>query len=453
MNKLNSLAIVLAGFVSSVSFASSDSTTLSATDHPVGYACIIIFVIAYLLVMFEERIHLRKSKPVILAAGLIWVLIAWHVRRQGVSDEALHAALMHTLDEYASMFLFLLVAMTYINVMDERNTFLALRAWLLKKGMSYRQLFWTTGLLAFFISPVADNLTTALIMGAVIMAVGAGNQRFIPLAMINVVVAANAGGAFSPFGDITTLMVWQAGQVNFGEFFSLFVPSVVNFVVPGIIMHQFIPKAQPENHRENTAVKKGGIFVIFLFFVTIVMAVSFERLLHLPPFLGMMTGLSLLMLYVYHLELKGNGQVEKMYIFSRVAQAEWDTLLFFFGIMFAVGGLGYLGYLELMSSSLYLGWGPSVTNVLVGLISAVIDNIPVMFAIVSMEPSMDHFQWLLVTLTAGVGGSLLSIGSAAGVGLMGVSKGSYTFMKHLKWSWAVMIGYIASVLVHFLING
>jgi Na+/H+ antiporter NhaD/arsenite permease-like protein len=126
--------------------------------------------------------------------------------------------------------------------------------------------------------------------------------------------------------------------------------------------------------------------------------------------------------------------------------------MFFYGVVMCVGGLGTLGYLRLASRVLYEGLGPTTTNVLLGLVSAVIDNVPVMFAVLSMNPAMSRGEWLLVTLTAGVGGSLLSFGSAAGVALMGQARGSYTFVSHLKWSWAIALGYVASVLVHLLLN-
>ncbi|OQX37382.1 MAG: sodium:proton antiporter [Oceanospirillales bacterium LUC14_002_19_P2] len=446
-----------------LAFASGGAyEVLGATEDPLAYLCIAIFVLAYIMVMGEEVLNLRKSKPVILAAGIIWALIATIAQDYGVEHEALRAALMHNLDEYSALFLFLLVAMTFINTMEERLVFDALRAWLMKKGLGFRQLFWVTGILAFFISPVADNLTTALLIGAVIMSVGGGNQRFVTLAMINVVVAANAGGAFSPFGDITTLMVWQAGKVGFFGFFALFLPAVVNYLVPAFIMSFFVPSEKPSAINERVRIRPGGLVVCGLFGLTIILAVTFEKVFSLPPFMGMMTGMSLLMFYTWYLTyrsrssrsahpLEGSDRGE-IDIFHKVAKAEWDTLLFFFGIIFSVGGLGYLGYLEMISSSMYADLGPSITNIVAGLISAVVDNIPVMFAIISMNPEMGNFQWLLVTLTAGVGGSLLSVGSAAGVALMGTSKGTYTFMSHLRWSWAIALGYVASVGVHFLLN-
>jgi Na+/H+ antiporter NhaD/arsenite permease-like protein len=188
--------------------------------------------------------------------------------------------------------------------------------------------------------------------------------------------------------------------------------------------------------------------------LTIVTAVSFKQGLHLPPFMGMMVGLSVLMLYGYHLKknycIEGEDGFD---IFNKVRHAEWDTLLFFFGVVFAVGGLGYIGYLELLSGAMYDGLGATTANILVGVISAIVDNIPVMFAVLNMNLDMDLYQWLLVTLTAGVGGSLLSVGSAAGVALMGQSDHKYTFFSHLKWTPAIAGGYAASILVHYLING
>ena len=148
----------------------------------------------------------------------------------------------------------------------------------------------------------------------------------------------------------------------------------------------------------------------------------------------------------------GHAPVAGFDLFRKIARAEWDTLLFFYGVILCVGGLGQFGYLAVTSNFMYTGLGPTTANVLVGILSAIVDNIPVMFAVLTMDPVMSHGQWLLVTLTAGVGGSMLSIGSAAGVALMGPARGTYTFGNHLKWSWAVAIGYAASIVTHMWIN-
>lgn len=434
-----------------------------------GYTALILFVVAYSFVIMEEKLHLRKSKPVLLAAGLIWVLVALAYQSFGDTHTP-HHAIKENLVEYAELFLFLLVAMTYINAMDERNVFQALRSWLVSRGFSLRKIFWLTGVLSFCISPWADNLTTALLMGAVVMAVGGSNQRFVVLACINVVVAANAGGAFSPFGDITTLMVWQAGQVTFFEFFALVVPSAVNWLVPAAIMHFMIPQGHPQALDESVYMKFGAKRLIGLFVLTIATAVSFHNVLNLPPAVGMMLGLGYLGVYSYYLKLKEHaalmadspmgmdlGSEEDHHgqgfdLFKKIARAEWDTLLFFYGVIVAVGGLGQFGYLALASKVMYTDLGPFWANSLVGLLSAIVDNIPVMYAVLSMEPVMSHGHWLLVTLTAGCGGSLLSIGSAAGVALMGTARGVYTFGRHLVFAPIIGLGYIASIWVHMLIN-
>ena len=458
---LVSLLLLLPG----VSLASTAATEqLDLTGHWVGVFGLAVFVVAYLLVMAEEFTHLRKSKPVIIAAGLIWGTIAWVYVQHGLPHAA-EVAARHNLLEYAELMLFLLVAMTYINSMEERRVFDALRDRLVSSGFGFRSLFWITGILAFFISPIADNLTTALLMCAVVLAVGGDNSRFVTIACINIVVAANAGGAFSPFGDITTLMVWQKGVVDFWTFFALFLPSVVNYLVPAAMMHFAVPNEKPVAGGEMVSMMRGARRIILLFLATITTAVCFHNFLHLPPVLGMLTGLGYLQFFGYYLKKTAHrelqsasdadgeaGDVVAFDIFRPVARAEWDTLLFFYGVVACVGGLGFMGYLALASDLMYTQWGATAANISVGVLSAIVDNIPVMFAVLTMNPDMSIGQWLLVTLTAGVGGSMLSIGSAAGVALMGQARGKYTFFGHLRWTPAIAAGYAASIMVHFWVN-
>ncbi len=464
-----SFCIVLFGGASQVFAASGHAgggTAVSLTTTALGYASLALFVLAYVLVIFEEQTHLRKSKPVMMAAGLIWILLAVTYRMAGIPTEEAHTAILHNITEYAELLLFLLAAMTYINSMEERNIFQALRSSLVSRGFSLRIIFWITGLLAFIISPVADNLTTALLMGAVVMAVAKDNKKFIALACINIVVGANAGGAFSPFGDITTLMVWQKGQASFGQFFFLFAPALLNWLIPAAIMSFFVSKEVPAALAEKIAMKFGAKRIMFLFLMTIVTAVSFHNFLGLPPAAGMMLGLSYLGMFFYYIKRKEkraleydnplgismDGKDAPFDIFKKVARAEWDTLLFFYGVILCVGGLSQFGYLALVSHQMYDGLGATYANVLVGILSAIVDNIPVMFAVLTMDPVMPVGQWLLVTLTAGVGGSLLSIGSAAGVALMGTARGTYTFGAHLKWTPVVALGYAASIYCHLWLN-
>jgi len=464
---LHSIMAIIAVLVPISAYASEVSLeTIDLTQHTVGFMALFVFVIAYTFVILEEQLHLKKSKPVLLAAGIIWLMIAVVYQSHGI-DDAAAVFIRHNFLEYSELFFFLLVAMTYINAMLERGVFNALRDWLIGKEFSYRMLFWITGTLAFIISPIADNLTTALIMCAVVMAVGADNPRFISLSCINIVVAANAGGAFSPFGDITTLMVWQSGMIEFNVFFKLFIPAVVNFIIPAAIMHSFIDNDKPTDtlDTEKAFIKRGGLVVMCLFLLTIITAISFHTFLHLPPVIGMMTGLGYLKLFGFYLtkthqredmhfdDIPGAGDLDTPFdVFQHIASSEWDTLLFFYGVILSVGGLGFIGYLSLASEFMYGELGPTMANISVGIISAIVDNIPVMFAVLSMNPEMPEVQWLLVTLTAGVGGSLLPIGSAAGVALMGQAHGSYTFLSHLKWTPIIALGYFASIYTHLLIN-
>ena len=467
------VAILLSILLPISSFANETLPShLNATSHTLAIIAVAIFCLAYLFVVTEDLTHLNKCKPVVLAAGIIWVLVALIANSTGSSD-IVSASFNHVMIEYGELLLFLLVAMAYVNLMEDRNVFEKLKSILLRSGFGYLAIFWLTGVISFFMSAVADNLTTALVMSTVVIAIGKDNKKFVTMACVNVIVCSNAGGAFSPFGDITTLMVWQTGAVAFNEFFAIFLPSVVNALIPAIIMSFFLPKMESQTIiQEKVSFRKGAIACIALFIATIITAIIFEHILHLPPALGMMTGLGYVMIYnyLYGIQIarhqKNNPHCHKMpyeafNIFDKIKNAEWDTLLFFFGILVSVQGLATLGYLSIASQYIYidmLSIAPSLfdahtqANTLIGILSAIIDNIPVMFAVLNMNPEMSHVQWLLITLTAGVGGSLLAVGSAAGVAVLGKAKGKYTFTSHLKWTWAIAIGYFASIALHLMIN-
>lgn len=445
-------------------------TPLDLTSHWVGYFALSVFALAYLVVVLEEVIELRKSKPMMLAAALIWVAIALVYKGEDLSPIA-ERAISRDVLEYSELLLFLIVSIAYVNAMDERGIFDSLRDWLIKLGYSYRKLFWVTGFLAFLMSSVSNNMTTAMVMCAVVMAVGKDDPRFVGVSCVNTVVAANAGGAFCPFGDITTLMVWQKGILDFWSFFALFLPALVNFLIPAAIMHFAIPRRRPARIGGTVSMKRGARRIVLLFLLTIVTAVGFKYYLSLPAAVGMMAGFTYLQFFSYFMQLthQEDGEIpihpgntkdqdspgeasQRFDVFHQLASMEWDTLLFFYGIVLCVGGINFIGYLTLASQTLYGDLGPTSANILVGMVSALVDNIPVMYAILSMHPDMSEGQWLLVTLTAGVGGSLLSVGSAAGVALMGQTKGLYSFITHVRWMPVIMLGYLASIATHFMVN-
>jgi Na+/H+ antiporter NhaD/arsenite permease-like protein len=216
-----------------------------------------------------------------------------------------------------------------------------------------------------------------------------------------------------------------------------------------------VPAGKPAATTELIQIKPGAVGVMVLFVLTMITAVYFQTALGLQPALGMTLGLGLLQFWSYYLNRKGTKRGNQDMVlnsFKEIERLEWDTMLFFLGVMFAVSGLGALGWLTLLNQTLYTGFGPTIANTTIGVLSAVLDNIPLVFAVLTMDPQMGDAQWLLVALTAGVGGSLLSIGSAAGVALMGIAGKSYTFMSHLKWTWAIALGYATSVGLHLLIS-
>ena len=432
---------------------------LDLTTTWVGILSLVIFVVAYYFIAAEDKYHINKSKPALFAGTFIFMLIGVYYAMNGLDGEHLHHEIEILIYEIAGIFFFLFVAMTYIEAMIDRNVFSSLRYSLVSKGYNYKKLFWLTGLLAFFISPVADNLTTALILSTVLIAIDKENKAFIVPSAINIVVAANAGGAWSPFGDITTLMVWVDGKGAFNEFLYLFPASILGWFVTAFLLSRFVPSDNPPfaADEKEVHIAPGGKVIIGLFAFTIVSAVVSHQLLHLPAMWGMMFGLAILKLYVYKMGRRVRYDSDgvacpKVNVFAFIAKIENDTLLFFFGILAAVGGLHFLGFLEYFTD-LYAQFGATAVNIGVGFISAIVDNVPVMSAVLKSNPDMGasaQAQWMLVTLTAGVGGSLISFGSAAGVGVMGKLHGVYTFGAHLKLAWTVLVGYIVSVTVWYV---
>jgi len=423
--------------------------TLNMTHSLFGWVVFAIFVIGYFFVAAEEKYHINKSKPALFIGSFMFVLIGIYYAFNGYDVTPLHEEMGHLILEIAEIFFFLFVAMTFIETMIERNVFEVLKHKLVSNGYSYKKLFWLTGLLAFFISPVADNLTTALILSTVLFTIDKYKTDFLVAGAINIVVAANAGGAWSPFGDITTLMAWTAGKGEFIDFLYLFPASFIGWLVTGFLLSLYVPKGKPNfNHLTETIpeIKAGGMIVVYIGIATIVMAVLGHTFLHFPAMWGMMFGLAILKMYSYFHKKKYTPN--HINIYAQMAKVENDTLLFFFGILSAVGALHFMGFLEYVHN-MYNAIGSSTANIAVGFISAIIDNVPVMSAILKASPEMGIDQWMLVVMTAGIGGSLISFGSAAGVGVMGRMKGVYTFSAHMKLSWTILVGYAVSIAIWY----
>lgn len=423
---------------------------IDLSTHPFGWMLLLIFFIGYYFIVREDKYHLDKSKPALFIGTFMFILIGGFYAFYGLNFIPFKREITQLVYEIAEIFFFLFVAMTFIEALIERGVFNALKGKLIAKGYSYRELFWITGFLAFFISPMAGNLATALILSTVLVTIERKNKAFLVPGAMNVVVAANAGGVWSPFGDITTLMAWTAHKANFADFLYLFPAAFIGWMVTAYLLVRYVPNLDPNNESdpkvaEKIEILKGGKVIVGIGIATIAISVIAKQVMQLPPMWGMLFGLSVLQLYTYRLKRRHKQDVN---IYKSISKVENNTLLFFFGILAAVGALYFAGFLGYVSK-LYDMYDPTYINIGVGFISAAINNVPVMSAVLKAKPAIDYAQWMLLTLSAGVGGSLISFGSTAGVGVMSKLHGIYTFSSHIKLAWTVLIGYMVSIAVWY----
>ena len=473
------LLLLLALLIPELCFAQEIAVTnqIDLKSHFVGYFAISVTVIAYILAMTEDLHQLSKAKPMVLGSALIWFSIFIYYSVEFGTAKNVASVFQSNLTAYAELFLFITVSMTFLNSMTERGIFDALRIVLANKQYSYRQLFWITGALAFLLSLVISSLTVGLLMGYIILQIGKGQPKFVGLAGLSAVIAANAGGTMSPLGGISTFFVWQQNMLHFTDFFMLTIPCMVNFLVPALIMHFAVSHETPNFSKETPTLKRGSKRIIFIFILTFSITILSNVFFDMPAIAGMIFGLALLQFFAYYLT-KSENKSERIQhfltdhekrdyiesqkgfdVFKCIAGVDWDTLLFFYGAMMIVGALSFLGYLDAMAQYLFTQISPTVANILIGLSSACIDNGTLMFAVLNMHPPFAIGQWLLLTLTLGVGGSLLAIGSAPALHVLGLMKGNmnegegYTFTLHLCWMPAILLGFIASIFSLYLING
>jgi Na+/H+ antiporter NhaD/arsenite permease-like protein len=294
--------LTVAFLLPSLGFAEESvaATPVDLKHHFVGFLALAITAIAYVIAMTEDVHEMKKSKPMILGSALIWFAICIYYTLHGQARVAATAFEVN-LTAYVELMLFIVVSMTYLNTLSERGIFNGLRIYLLNRQYSYRQLFWVIGALAFFFSTFVSSLTVGLLMGAIVLAVGKNQPKFIALTCVNIVVGANAGGTMSPLGGISTLFVWQKNILHFTEFFALTVPCLINFIVPAAIMHFAVPKETPRVAQETIVLKRGSKRIIFLFGVTLIMTVAANILLEMQPVSGMIAGLGLLQFFAYYL--------------------------------------------------------------------------------------------------------------------------------------------------------
>ena len=422
----------------------------------INMGVVLLFCAAYLLVISEEFTGLRKSKVVIFIAGLIWALLAWQLQQLGypnLAKQIVHHALM----AYIELALFLLVVMTYIKVLQSSRVFLAFATWLLAKGLSWRQFYWLVCGLTFVLAPIVGSLITSLIMVTLVMAMNDTDTKFINISCIAIVVAANAGGVFSPLGDITTQMLWQHGILSWADLKYLLVPALINGLLPITVMSYFIatPVLEPP---QPVSMKPNGKWFMLLFMLTLITAFAFRYYLQLPAVIGMMVGLGYLMFFGYYLKITKGRQAarkgivvgKKFDIFTKIRRIEWGTILFLYGGLLCLTGLATVGYLQIAAQGSYVDWNAMFHDnylliVITGFVSAMLGNIPVLHGLLSLNLDLSNQQWQMLTLAIGLGGSLLPLGSVVGILLLGQARHKYTFMGHVKWFWVIALGYLAAM--------
>jgi Na+/H+ antiporter NhaD/arsenite permease-like protein len=435
-----------------------------------------IFAIACLVAMASARLDLRRSKPLVAASGLVWMLVAIAFASAGDAHTAARAARAY-LAGFAELFLFLLVAMIYSAALEERGVYAVLREQLVAQSRSLRALYWLTGGTAFCVAPLLGSVPTAVATCAMIVAI-ADDRRFTGVGCVHAVVASNAGGVCSPFGAVSSLVAWQQGAVGFDPLFVLCVPALAAWLVPAAIMGMTVP-AQSTARAGRAVLERGALAISGLLMLTLALAWAARELLHLPPVLGMVTGLGLLAVYgsfLRHRELRGRSGADvdlaataldldrvlreetlarraPFDVLAIAQRVDWDTLLYCYGAALCVGGLATLGWAELAAARFYGDGAPAAASALIGLAGGAFDQLVAMLSMLEMSPAMGPQDWLFATLAAGLGGSLLPIGSVAGVAAMNRVRGEYTFATHARWAWAIALGYVAALAVYGLMYG
>lgn len=389
----------------------------------------LVFVVGYVCIALEHPLRVNKAASALLTGVVIWTLITLSGPTDGAAHDAVEA-FGHHLSGIASILFFLLGAMVVVELMDAHSAFQVITDRITTRKK--RSLLWIVGLITFFLSAVLDNMTTAIVMCALLRKFIRDKEDLWTFAGL-VIVAANAGGAWSPIGDVTTIMLWIDGQVTTGNIIlRLFLPSLVCLLLPLLWLGRGLKGdiARPASARGDvdgtvTHGQRTAVFVIGL--LTLLGVPVFKQFTHLPPFMGIMLGLGALWVYTEFVHAgaltEARGQLSVAGILRRI---DHGSILFFLGILVAVAGLETAGHLTALSTGLTNVFGDSLyaVNTLIGAVSAVVDNVPLVAAAQGMYPLSlyppDHLFWELLALCAGTGGSILIIGSAAGVAVMGI---------------------------------
>lgn len=397
------------------------------------------------MIVFEHQIHINKSASALLTACLLWVI--YFIGEPGSQEENL-ATLAHHVESISEIIFFLMGAMTIVELIDSHNGFSLLTN--MAKPMSKKMMCLVIGTLTFFMSAVLDNLTTTLVVVTLLRRFIADREERILMGAL-VVIAANAGGAWTPIGDVTTTMLWIKGHLSTWEVLkNLFLPSLASLAVAiaGISwgLKGSFEKPDISLPRE---LEPGGKLIMILGLLAFLMVPVFKAVTHLPAYMGILIGVAILWVITDYL----HSRAERHTLTVRHALARIDSscLLFFLGILLTIDALESAGLLNVSARILdaYVGSKAAIATI-IGLISAVIDNVPLVAATMSMyslaEYKMDHALWQWIAFCAGTGGSILIVGSAAGVALMGLEKVSFNWYFK-KVSLVATLSFFAGIVV------
>ena len=451
---------------------------------------LIVFIVGYLFIVFEHLVNINKAAFALLIGVLVWTIYAlggetilglghsesWisylEIENITSSTETIrhfitNHELLHHLGEVSSILFFLLGAMTIVELIDKYQGFNLITSRI--ESTNITKLLWIISGLTFFMSALLDNLTTTIIILTLLNKM-ISKKEFRWLFASLVIMSANAGGAWSPIGDVTTIMLWIDGQVTAAAIVSsLFLPSVINvLVVTGIftifVKGRSVPPQLPVEETTNFTSLNKQKSMLIIGILALVSVPVFKTYTHLPPFMGMLLGLSMMWIFTdRYLDGKSRNDRRTLTVGAALRSVDITTVLFFLGILMGVGALQSAGHLNLMSEWLNLHF-PNiyVSNMIIGVISAIVDNVPLVAASMGMydiQPAlttghMANFMqngdfWNLLAYCAGTGGSILIIGSAAGVAAMGIEKINFIwYMKYM--SWIAFAGYLAGIVVYYL---
>jgi Na+/H+ antiporter NhaD/arsenite permease-like protein len=449
--------LVLAGFAA---IPVAPGLAVSAGLDAVRTTATLVLVGALVLAALEERTGLRKSQPMLLAAGLVWALIAL-----GASPDALsvaEGAFRAALVAYAGVMLFVLVTMTYWNALVERRVFAALRFRIRSLGWSYRAIYYALVAATFVLAPLLTDVVVAAFFGGIAYALRKDDPRFVAPACLGIVVAANAGAVLSTYGAAARLAGWPGlGGLAVPTPEAAWLPALVAVLIPALLIARSLPEGGPDRASVPDAAWRGGWPILALLVATVGGSIALVHAFSLPAAAGMMTGFALLQFlgfYLRHTQRPDepsssapcSGAIAGLRdgvlafdIFHRVACVQWDTLLYLGGWMITVGGLHHLGVTGAMLDAVAAlpGWlGDALVGPLVAFWQA-----GVITAAATQAAALDGIGPEALWLGTSLGGSLLALGSLTGIVVMGISAGSYTFLAHLRWTPVILLGYLAAL--------